>query len=837
MQWGDGDSSPTAIDTFQGLSILTARHTYPAAGNYSATLTLISRATAEQTSQSLNLTVTDPPLEIPSVLGPSLWAATSEPSSPETLTPDPAGPPAVMAVYVDSAAWTSALRTYMRLGPEGYAIPAGTDQLKALPWTNVDTIRIAFSEDVSVQQSSLELRDANAANYAFSGFSYDSITFLATWTLASALPNNKLVMVLDGTPLDPAPVLDADGYALDGEWTDSTSTFPSGDGEERSDFLFRANALRGDANGDGLVNNDDVTIFHDNAGYSPRGPYEGDFNGDAHVDIQDLLILRANFGADLSALADPAPYDTPTITAAASATPSPVTGTTADLSVLATAPRGAGYLTYEWSVVSAPTGAPDATFEINGIDDARNDTVTFYAPGTYVLEATAYNGTATATSQVSLTVQQTFTVQLTPADAEVGSDGTVQFTAVLADQFGTEAGTQPSSFEWSVTPAGLGSIDSAGMFTAASSGTGNVTVTATSPGESYTGQSGTTTLGVNLPSPILNLYSKYWYEEYFFNGVSGSMSEDWANAEDGSVSITLNNLPPHVDLMAIFDYGINGFRSAAEMEGTVDFTLSADGNTISTWSVSRDGDYIPSAWQGLTSFFAHTASSVTWTLVATGLLAADGEEPAEALYVNRCGADEANFNVEPPPKVDAGLFKTAWGMVESTDPKFRADADSVIDSWFERGAIDDLIDDVADGKDGIDGPAEKRVEFNKIWNPIKVKLDGNKIHVSLRAKHARVVKAPNIYYVLEPGGAEDDIESWLDPDRGEGSQTDRGSIGPFKNPKGEDRSTILVRPKRMADGFQPLRITITVHQMTVVDGAAHETDTFKRTLVIHAKKA
>ncbi len=110
----------------------------------------------------------------------------------------------------------------------GYSIPTGPAQLSPLPWGNINQIQVVFSEDVNVSQSSLDLTDLAGA-VATSGFTYNATTFTATWSLANPLPADTLTMVLHSTGA--SAVRDTTGNnALDGEWTNSTSVYPSGNG-------------------------------------------------------------------------------------------------------------------------------------------------------------------------------------------------------------------------------------------------------------------------------------------------------------------------------------------------------------------------------------------------------------------------------------------------------------------------------------------------------------------------------------------------------------------------------------------------------------------------------
>ena len=87
----------------------------------------------------------------------------------------------------------------------GYAIPVGSSaQLDPLPWFNVDTITIQFSQHVIVEKADLSLWGVTFPQYAFAadpaGFSYDEVNRVATWTLSQAISQpDKLLIDLDGS--------------------------------------------------------------------------------------------------------------------------------------------------------------------------------------------------------------------------------------------------------------------------------------------------------------------------------------------------------------------------------------------------------------------------------------------------------------------------------------------------------------------------------------------------------------------------------------------------------------------------------------------------------------
>jgi hypothetical protein len=169
----------------------------------------------------------------------------------------------------------------------------------------------------------------------------------------------------------------------------------------------------------------------------------------------------------------------PVITAGPTATPNPVTGTTAALSVTATGTS----LVYTWATSGTPPAA--VTFSPNGTSTANASTATFTKAGIYTITVTvkdSHNSTVVGTIS-NLNVNQTITIVVTPSSATVAPLGTQQFSASAKDQFGATITPQPT-FGWTV--AGGGSISSAGLFTAGGTAGGPFTVTATASGKSGT---------------------------------------------------------------------------------------------------------------------------------------------------------------------------------------------------------------------------------------------------------------------------------------------------------------------------------------------------------------
>jgi hypothetical protein len=177
----------------------------------------------------------------------------------------------------------------------GYKIPGGPGQLDTLPWTNINEVHITFSENVVVNASQISLHGVNIANYGGT-FSYNAATFTATLLLPAALGADKLVVHVDDT------ITDLGGNKLDGEWTNASSAYPSGNGTAGADFNFRFNVLPGDANRngsltgptDGVLGADVIKVR--NAQFrgttDPLYSVFDDVNGNGMVQGSDVIAVR-----------------------------------------------------------------------------------------------------------------------------------------------------------------------------------------------------------------------------------------------------------------------------------------------------------------------------------------------------------------------------------------------------------------------------------------------------------------------------------------------------------------------------------------------------------------
>lgn len=130
-----------------------------------------------------------------------------------------------------------------------------------------------FSEDVSASLSAADLniiRD-DGAKFAATGVTWNAATKTARFTRSTPLP--------------------------DGKYTAGIKVFSvsnsAGANFETGSLPFTA--LRGDANGDGRVNFDDLLLIAANYNSIGKTFSQGDFNYDNKVNFDDLLILASNY--------------------------------------------------------------------------------------------------------------------------------------------------------------------------------------------------------------------------------------------------------------------------------------------------------------------------------------------------------------------------------------------------------------------------------------------------------------------------------------------------------------------------------------------------------------
>ncbi len=218
--------------------------------------------------------------------------------------------PAVMSVEVAGTSWSPNYLAHLAshgLGTNGFAVPGGADQLRGLPWTNLNRIAIAFSEPVTVASDDLSLVDSgmtDGPSPAVIDFNYDADRWVAVWDFDRPLSLNKYAITLPGS------VVDAEANALDGEWTTGVTRFASGDGTAGGQFTFRFNVVPADVDGSGAVTLDEAALVRQKVGrlVSSLGYfYRLDLDGSGGITFAEAGQTRLRLGTDIASFSEPLP--------------------------------------------------------------------------------------------------------------------------------------------------------------------------------------------------------------------------------------------------------------------------------------------------------------------------------------------------------------------------------------------------------------------------------------------------------------------------------------------------------------------------------------------------
>jgi parallel beta-helix repeat protein len=201
-----------------------------------------------------------------------------------------------------------------------------------------------------------------------------------------------------------------------------------------------------------------------------------DFNGTSAPN-RDLLALPrpAGAGFDIGAYERGASNNQrPVIVNAPAAAPSTLRGRTTVLTVLGDDDAGEAALTYTWSIVSKPVGAPSPAYSANGTNTAKETTIRFRAAGTYVFRVIVRDAQGDSVSaDVTVSVVQKFSgILVSPNLRSLYVGGAQRFAAMTIDQFGRAMTAQPGSFAWS--KSGVGRLNSTGKFWATAAGPATV---------------------------------------------------------------------------------------------------------------------------------------------------------------------------------------------------------------------------------------------------------------------------------------------------------------------------------------------------------------------------
>ena len=393
----------------------------------------------------------------------------------------------------------------------------------------------------------------------------------------------------------------------------------------------------------------------------------------------------------------------PTVATPASATPSPVTGTSTALSVLGADDGGQANLTYTW----AATGTPPApvSFSINGSNAAQNTTATFSQAGKYSFQVTITDaGGLSTTSTVNVTVNQTLAnIAVTPGTAALNENGTQQFTATAYDQFGNALTGAPGtpgrpSFTWSLV-SGVGSVNASGLY-AAPGGTGSASIEAGYPLAGGGAVSGTGTVTVSnaaptvatpaaaTPSPVTGTTTALSVLGAD-DGGQANLTYTWAatGTPPAPVSFSINGSNAAQNTTATFPQAgkysfqvtitdAGGLSTTSTVNVTVNQTLANIAVTPGTAALNENGtqQFTATAYDQFGNALTGAPGtpgrpSFTWSLVSGG-----GSVNATGLYTAPGGTGSANIEAGYPLAGGGAFSGTGSVTVTNAAPTVAAPA-------------------------------------------------------------------------------------------------------------------------------------------------------------------
>ncbi len=212
------------------------------------------------------------------------------PGSSNTLGVVDATPPVVTNVRISGSSWLAPFLGEVDPADSiGFALP-GAQQLATLPWFNLDTITVDFSEPVVFSSSDVQVFGVNSPSYSVAVGAGASASQIVITLTSGDFDTDKVLLQISDTLTDTA------GNPLDGDWIDGVSLV-SGNGGD-GDFNFRFNILEGDANRSSSIFGDDVTLVNTSqfqfAGITPGFNPFNDVNASGSIFGDDVTLVNGN---------------------------------------------------------------------------------------------------------------------------------------------------------------------------------------------------------------------------------------------------------------------------------------------------------------------------------------------------------------------------------------------------------------------------------------------------------------------------------------------------------------------------------------------------------------
>ena len=160
-------------------------------------------------------------------------------------------------------------------------------------------VRVGFDETVTVPFDAVEVWTVAGGTVKGITTDFDFGTNVLTITLPGPIQSDRVTEVIDYS------VTDIADNPLDGEIDDpANASLPSGNDQPGGQAVFRINVLQGDANRDGVVDENDAAVIVASMGFCQGiGGFDpnADLNRDGCVNVLDVSIYQNGFGSVLPA--------------------------------------------------------------------------------------------------------------------------------------------------------------------------------------------------------------------------------------------------------------------------------------------------------------------------------------------------------------------------------------------------------------------------------------------------------------------------------------------------------------------------------------------------------
>jgi uncharacterized delta-60 repeat protein len=508
-------------------------------------------------------------------------------------------------------------------------------------------------------------------------------TYAATLTTTSSdgITTTTPFTVTISAPSPAAPVLTAadtiENTSIDLNWTESATGI--------SGYLIEREPAGGSFSPLATITDPTTTSYQD---FSAVAGVIYSYEMEAYETVGGVQYFGGFSNTAIASLSDALP---PKFVTETTATVS-ADGKTIVLATYGADALGESGLNYTWTATSIPQGAAAPVFTENGNNAAKNTTATISANGRYTFAVTMIDTAGLgAVSAAYMTVGQVITaIALTPSTAALLPGATQQFLASATDQFGNPMLYQPT-FDWSVGDPDMGTIASAGLFTAGTT-CGTEAVEASAGGISATATLTVSQISSTEPLAAAALDSSdievYWLDlPALSNGATLEESEDSTFA----TGVTSVNIPADTTT-----YAFSGLSAATTYYFEL---LAASGSAV-----------------------LGTASATTPAAsIGGGGGTSNPIAPVITQQATDTEVDDSDYSLTMTASCDDPV-DYSWQLISSTGdgqaPDFTADAQTTTAEFYAAGTYV-FLGTATDASTGLSAPSDVTVTVSQVLSNIQ----------------------------------------------------------------------------------------------------------------------